>query len=230
VVVARTRRLVTAGTQPSGRQSWRLLWASSRPLSLGVLAWAVADALDGPLVVTALGFIVAAIPNAVQDGMSSDAGHRLIGALVIAALLYGASLVLDPGGALSTAARQRITGQLQARLLRAVTAPTTIAHLEDQDTLNRLASAEGSLTGYFPGDAPVTWVGIVASRLSGVIGCAVIAAYFWWLGLLMLVMWLVVRRVVLRAVLKQAIDMRGQTTAMRRAWYYTGVGSKARDA
>jgi hypothetical protein len=34
----------------------------------------------------------------------------------------------------------------------------------------------------------------------------------------------------LRAVLRQAIDLRGQTTEMRRAWYLTGVGSKARDA
>jgi ATP-binding cassette subfamily B protein len=34
----------------------------------------------------------------------------------------------------------------------------------------------------------------------------------------------------LKSVLKQAIDMRGQTTEVRRAWYYTGVGSKARDA
>ena len=164
-------------------------------------------------------------------GLASPAGHRLIGALIIAALLYTASLVLDPiGGALSTVAHQRITDRLQARLLRAVTAPATIAHLEDQDTLNRLASAEGSLTGFFPGDAPVTWVGSLAGRLSGVIGCAVIAAYFWWLGLLLLVMWLVVRRVMLRSVLRQAIDMRGQTTEMRRAWYLTGVGSKARDA
>jgi ATP-binding cassette subfamily B protein len=76
----------------------------------------------------------------------------------------------------------------------------------------------------------VTWVGSLAGRLSGVIGCAVIAAYFWWLGLMLLVMWLVVRRVMLRSVLRQAIDVRGQTTEMRRAWYITGVGSKARDA
>jgi ATP-binding cassette, subfamily B, bacterial len=157
VVVAQARRLVAGGTRPSGRQAWRLLWASSRPLSLGVLAWALADAIDGPLVVAALGFIVGAIPAAISGGLSSPAGHRLIGTLISAALLYGTALVLDPvGGALSTAARQRITGQLQARLLRAVTGPTTIAHLEDQDTLNRLASAEGSLTGFFPGDAPVT--------------------------------------------------------------------------
>jgi ATP-binding cassette, subfamily B, bacterial len=223
--------LVINGSKLSGRQSWRLLWESSRTLSLGVIAWAAADAIDGPLVIGALGVVVGAIPAAVAGGLSSTAGHRLIGALIIAALLYTASLVLDPiGGALSTVAHQRITDRLQARLLRAVTAPATIAHLEDQDTLNRLASAEGSLTGFFPGDAPVTWVGSVAGRLSGVIGCAVIAAYFWWLGLLLLAMWLIVRRVMLRAVLRQAIDMRGQTTEMRRAWYLTGVGSKARDA
>jgi ATP-binding cassette subfamily B protein len=222
---------VATGTKLSGRQSWRLLWASSKTLSVAVLAWAAVDVFDGPLVVAALGYVVGAIPAAIEGGMSSAAGGRLITALVVAALLYAASLILDPvGGALSTAARQRITGQLQARLLSAVTAPATVAHLEDQQTLDRLASAEGSLTGFFPGNAPVTWVGSVAGRLSGVFGCAVIAAYFWWLGLLLLVMWLAVRQVILKSVLKQAIDMRGQTTEMRRAWYYTGVGSKARDA
>jgi ATP-binding cassette, subfamily B, bacterial len=229
--MAHPAALVAGGNRISGRQSWRLLWASSKPLSVAVLAWAALDIFDGPLVVASLGYVVGAIPGAIKDGMSSTAGDRLIAALVIAALLYAASLILDPiGAALSTAASQRINGQIQARLLTAVTAPATVTHLEDQDTLNRLAAAEGSLTGFFPGDAPVTWVGSVAGRLSGVFGCAVIAAYFWWLGLLLLVMWLAVRQVILRSVLKQAIDMRGQTTEMRRAWYYTGVGSKARDA
>jgi ATP-binding cassette, subfamily B, bacterial len=231
VVVARVRRLVTGETPLRGRRSWRLLWTSSKPLSAAVLAWAAASTVISPLVVVGLGLVVSAIPDAVKGGMSSAAGHRLILALVAAGLLYAASLVLDPvGGALAAAARQRITGQFQARLLRAVTAPASTGHLEDQDTLNRLAAAEGTLTGYFPGDAPVTWVGAVATRLSGVLGCAVIAVYFWWLGLLLLVMWLAVRQVILRSVLRQAVDMRGQTIEMRRAWYYTGVGSKARDA
>jgi ATP-binding cassette subfamily B protein len=230
-VVAALAHQVATGSKISGRQSWRLLWASSKKLSVSVLAWAVLDIFDGPLVVASLGYVVGAVPDAIRDGMSSPAGDRLILALVVAALLYAASLILDPvGGALGTAASQRITGQLQARLLTAVTAPATVAHLEDTETLNRLASAEGSLTGFFPGNAPVTWVGSVAGRLSGVFGCAVIAAYFWWLGLLLLATWLAVRQVILKSVLRQAIDMRGQTTEMRRAWYYTGVGSKARDA
>src|ERR1700761_5829545 len=229
--MAHAGALVAGGNRISGRQSWRLLWASSKPLSVAVLAWGALDIFDGPLVVASLGYVVGAIPDALKDGMSSAAGDRLIAALVVAALLYAASLILDPiGAAFSTAASQRINGQIQARLLTAVTAPGTVTHLEDQGTLNRLAAAEGSLTGFFPGDAPVTWVGSVAGRLSGVFGCAMIAAYFWWLGLLLLVMWLAGRQVVRRSVLKQAIDMRGQTTEMRRAWYYTGVGSKARDA
>jgi ATP-binding cassette, subfamily B, bacterial len=230
-VVATLSTRVWTGSRLSGRQTWRLLWASSKPLSVAVLGWAALDTVDGPLVVAALGYVVGAIPAAITRGLSSPAGHRLIATLVIAALLYALSLILDPlGAALGTAARQRITGQLQARLLNAVTAPVTVAHLEDQATLDRLASAEGSLTGFFPGDAPVTWVGSVATRLSGVVGCALIAAYFWWLGLVLLVIWLTVRRVILKSVLKQAVDMRGQTTEMRRAWYFTGVGSKARDA
>jgi hypothetical protein len=47
--------------------------------------------------------------------MGSPDGHRLIAALIVAALLYGVSLIVDPvGGTLGTAARQKITGQVQA--------------------------------------------------------------------------------------------------------------------
>jgi ATP-binding cassette, subfamily B, bacterial len=233
VAVIHAAQLAAAnrGKRLTGRQAWPLLWASSKQLSAGVIAWAVLGALVPPLVVTALGFVVGGIPAAVSHGMGSPDGHRLIGSLVVAALVYGLSLVLDPiGSALGTAARQRITGALQARLLNAVSAPPGIAHLEDADTLDRLARAEGTLTGYFPGDAPVTWAGAVAGRVSGIIGCAVIAAYIWWLGAGLLVMWLAVRRVMIKSVIRQATDLRGQTTDMRRAWYFTGVGSKARDA
>jgi hypothetical protein len=63
------------GERLSGRQAWRLLWVASKPL-MGVLAWATLDAVDGPLVVGALGFVVGAIPDAVRGGMSSPAGTK----------------------------------------------------------------------------------------------------------------------------------------------------------
>jgi ATP-binding cassette, subfamily B, bacterial len=196
-----------------------------------VLAWLVGGALAPSLVIVGLGAVVGAVPDAIAHGMGSASGHRLVAALVVAAAVYAFSLIVDPiGSALGTAARARITGQLQGRLLDAVCGPVGVAHLEDPAVLDRLARAEGTLTGFFPGDAPVTWVGVLASRISGVIGCAVVATYRWWLGLLLLAMWLTVRQIVLKAVLRQATELRGQTTAMRRAWYFIGVGTKARDA
>lgn len=220
-----------SGERATGRQAWRLLWTSSRSLSVLVIGWVVLQSVMPALVVGALGAIVGQLPGAIRDGMGSAAGNRLILALVIAAVVYGCSLILDPiGNALGTAANARITGDLQSRLLAAVSEPVGVAHLEDSGVLDRLARAEGSLTGFFPGDAPVTWVGILASRIAGIIGCVVVAFYSWWLGLMLLVMWLAVRRTVLKSVVRQATELRGQTTVMRRSWYFIGVGSKARDA
>jgi ATP-binding cassette subfamily B protein len=208
-----------------------LLWRASRPLSILVIAWALISAVVSPLVVAVLGVVVGRIPAAVRDGLGSSAGHGLIDALIAAAVCYGLSLVVDPvGTALGTACNALVTGDIQHRLLGAVSGPVGVAHLEDPDVLDRLARAEGSLTGFFPGAAPVTWVGVLSSRLSGIIGCAVVAYYQWWLGLGLLVMWLVVRRLMLAAVVRQATELRAQTTTMRRAWYFIGVGSKVRDA
>jgi ATP-binding cassette subfamily B protein len=220
-----------SGEQATGRQAWGLLWKSSRRLATGVAAWMVAGAVFPTVVVITLGLVVGAIPGTVAHGISSADGHRLIMALVLAALVYGLSLIVDPvGSALGTASSARITGQVQERLLTAVAGPVGVGHLEDTDVLDRLSRAEGSLTGFFPGDAPVTWAGSLSGRISGVIGCLVVAVFHWWLGLLLLVMWLVVRRVVLTTVLRQAIDLRARTTVMRRSWYFVGLGSKARDA
>jgi ATP-binding cassette subfamily B protein len=220
-----------SGEQATGRQAWGLLWKSSHRLATGVAAWMVAGAVFPTVVVITLGLVVGSIPGAVSHGIGSASGHRLIMALILAALVYGLSLVVDPvGSALGTASAARITGQVQERLLTAVAGPVGVSHLEDTDVLDRLSRAEGSLTGFFPGDAPVTWAGSFSGRVAGIIGCLVVAVFQWWLGLLLLVMWLVVRRVVLAAVLRQAIDMRARTTVMRRSWYFVGVGSKVRDA
>jgi len=231
---ARQAALVGAGRRGDRLGGWQvctLMWRSSKALSVGVVAWVAAGAVLPSLVIASLGYVVGAIPGAVRNGMNSPSGYQLITTLVVAGVIYGASLIVDPiGGALGTAAHQLITGQLQARLLRAVSGPPTIAHLEDRETIDRLSRAEGTLTGFFPGDAPVTWAGLVSTRLSGLVGCIVISAYIWWLGLSLFVMWVLVRRVMLTAVIRQSTDLRGQTEIMRRAWYFTGVGSKARDA
>ena len=67
MIAARVPR-VALGGKLSGSQFWRLLWASSRPLSAAVLAWAALDTFDGPLVIAALGYVVGAIPAAIAGG------------------------------------------------------------------------------------------------------------------------------------------------------------------
>jgi ATP-binding cassette, subfamily B, bacterial len=219
------------GQPGNGRQAWGLLWGASHPLSIGVVAWALANAVLPTLVVLSLGTVVGAVQGTYHHGLSSPEGKRLVIDLIISAVIYALSLVTDPiGSALGTAARSRISGRLQHRLLDAVSTPVGVGHLEDSSVLDRLARAEGTLTGYFPGDAPVTWVGVIGTRLSGIIACGAIAVFRWWLGLMLLVIWIVVRRVLLKAVLRQAIQLRTKTTTMRRSYYFIGVGMKARDA
>ena len=96
----------------SGRAGLRgvsaLLWSASRTISVLVVGWIVASALTPAAVVASLGVVVGCIPAAVKDGLASAAGSHLILALVIAALIYGFSLILDPvGTALGTAAKTR---------------------------------------------------------------------------------------------------------------------------
>jgi ATP-binding cassette, subfamily B, bacterial len=218
----------TAPTSSNGRVVVGQLWKASRPLSIAVAGWVVLGALAPSVVTISLGIVVGKVPAAARDGLGSPAGHSLIAHLVVTALLYAASLIVDPIGAgLRIAVRQKVTNSLQARLMAAVSSPIGTAHLDDPDVLDRLALAEGSLTGYFPGDAPVTWAGMLAGRVSGIVGCLVIARYIWWVGLLLLVVWLAVRRVMLKTVITQATAMRRQAQSMRRAWYFIGLGTKA---
>ncbi|GJF03302.1 multidrug ABC transporter permease [Pseudonocardia sp. D17] len=216
------------GRRASGREVLRLLAATSRPLAWATAVWAAATTVAPAGVVVALGVVVGAVPAAAEHGLGSPDGHRLVVGLVVATVVYAFSLVLDPvGSAIGIAARTRITGALQGRLLRAVSQPVGVAHLEDADVLDRLARAEGRLTGMFPGDAPVTWAGSVATQASGWLACGVVALYQWWVGLVLLVMWVVVRRLMLRTVVVLATEHRGQTTAMRRAGYFAALGTRA---
>jgi ATP-binding cassette subfamily B protein len=222
---------VPKAERATGRQALSLLWSASHTSTILTGGWVLLSTVLPTLVVIALGLVVAAVPGAVEHGLGSAEGHQLIMALVFAAVAYAVSLMLSPiGNAIGTVAKARITSDMQARLMRAVSGPVGVGHLENTEVLDRLARAEGSLTGFFPGDAPVTLAGILASRASGILGCIAIAVFQWWLGLGLLVMWLLVRRFTLKAVLRQATELRGQTIAMRRAWYLIGVGSKVRDA
>ena len=193
---------------------------TSRPLSFAVAAYAIAASLLPNLVLIAAGHLVGEIPAAARDGLSSAAGHRLVFALGVTGAAYAAALVLGPvQSSLSSVVKWRLVYGTETRLMAAVSGPAGIAHLEDPQVLNDLALAQGQLTGQMPADAPMTLALVVSNRVSGLLACAVLASWRWWLGLGMFVMWVVVRRPQLTLIREQGALYAGSSEDLRRAWY-----------
>jgi ATP-binding cassette subfamily B protein len=184
----------------------------------------VANAVLPILVLVALGLVIGDLPAAIRQGMSSAGGHRLELALAFTCVAYLANLLLGPyQDILTLVVRTRLNDDLQARLMAAVSEPTGVAHLEDPELLDKLAWARGELLNVQPSDAPVTLALVLGNMLTGIIACAVLGAFRWWLGLAMLAIWLFVR-VPLQATMRgQVAQYRGGTDVFRRAYYFLGT-------
>ncbi len=205
-----------------------LLWRSSHAWCVAAVAFVVAEGALPVLVLIAMGRVTGAIPAAVEHGMSSPAGHRLIVALAEAGAIYALSLMRGPlEDALTAAATARVDAVMQRRLVRAVSAPPGIEHLEDRRVLDELASARGELLGGQPAGAPLALVSQLGDRLTGILACATIAIGFeWWLGLGLLAAWLGVRRPLAEGMRVQARRVRSAAEPMRRSWYMLGLAWK----
>ncbi|MGO9886795.1 MAG: ABC transporter ATP-binding protein [Solirubrobacteraceae bacterium] len=201
-----------------------LLWQASPRLSVLAVVFVIAEGVLPVLVLVLMGRVTGAIPDAVTFGLSSPQGHRLIVALAVAGFGYALSLMRGPfEDALTAASAARVDGLMQRRLVQAVSAPTGIEHLEDQDVLERLSSARGELLGGKPEGAPMALISLLGDRLTGVLACVVLATFRWWLGLALLVMWLLVRRPLGTRVRFQATRARQASAPLRRSWYLLGL-------
>lgn len=215
----------------SGRvRAVRLLFEMSKGWSVAVTGLMVANAVLPILVLVALGLVIGDLPAAIRQGMSSAGGRRLELALAFTCVAYLANLLLSPyQDILTHVVRTRLNDDLQARLMAAVSEPTGVAHLEDPALLAKLAWARGELLNVRPSDAPVTLALVLGNMLTGLIACAVLGLFRWWLGLAMLAVWLLVR-VPLQATMRgQVAQYRGGTDVFRRAYYFlhTALGSGA---
>jgi ATP-binding cassette subfamily B protein len=204
----------------------RLLWETSRPLTYAVTLYAVASAVLPNVVLIAAGHLVGDIPAAAHGGLSSQAGHHMIAALAVTGVAYAAALLLGPvQSALSSVVKWRLVYTTQDRLIAAVSGPAGIGHLENPNTLDDLALAQGQLVNQQTADAPMTLALVVSNRAGGLLACAVLASWRWWLGLGMLVMWMIVRRPQLKLIRKQGALYSGSSEVLRRAWYLQRLAS-----
>jgi ATP-binding cassette subfamily B protein len=204
-----------------------LLWRASVPISLTACLFVLAEGGLPVLVPIAMGRVTGAIPGAVLFGLSSPAGHRLIVALAEGGAAYALSLLRGPlEDALAAASSARVDALMQRRLVAAVCAPAGIEHLEDQEVLDRLASARGDLLGNSPETAPMTLISLAGDRLSGILACVVLATFRWWLGLELLVVWLMVRRPLGTLLRTRVGRARRAGLELRRSWYLLGLAWK----
>jgi len=204
-----------------------LLWRASRGLSLAAVAFVITEGALPVLVLVLMGRVVAAIPGAVVHGLGSSDGHHLVIALAEAGAVYALSLLRGPlEDALTAAATARVEALMQGLLVQAVCAPVGIEHLEDQQVLSQLSSAQGELLGGQPAGAPMALISQLGDRLAGVLACVVLMTFSWWTGLLVLGTWIVIRKPMGDGLRTQARRMRAAVEPTRRSWYLLGLAWK----
>jgi ATP-binding cassette subfamily B protein len=209
----------------------RLLVEASPVLAVAAVVFVAAESLLPVVTLIAIGHVTGDIPAAIERGLGSPDGRRLDGALVVAGVVYSLYLVRGPAESMLTAAvRARLTALMQRRLVRAVSAPVGIGHLEDPEVLDRLARARGDLSSDQPADAPMTLLSMLGSRLSGLFACLVIATFHWWLGLILIVVWLGVRKPLRELVLSRVHMFRRATQPLRKSWYLLALAARAGSA
>ena len=139
-----------------------------------------------PAFTLATGALAQAVPEAVGRGMGSPAGHRVTVALLVATLVYVSIQVVGPIRAMvGEILMRRIDESLAVDLMRAVSAPRGIAHLEDPRVLDRVAQAQGAVHGATVGGTVTVLGGVWMLRLQGLAALAILTWFRWWLPLVL---------------------------------------------
>ncbi len=213
------------------RRILRAAWSSSPGLFLSLTLWAVVNAVVPVAMIISVGHLVAAVPAATRDGLSSSAGHHLRASLVVFAALFAGSLVLGPvQTGLAAIVRVRFTYEMQDGLLQSLSRPTGIEHLEDPDLLDRIALAKGTLMSVFVADAPMALAQVLSSRLGGALACFWIGLFRWWIAVLLVGFWLTVRYRLIQVPKAQVRAFVGNAGIMRRAEYFNELATRPESA
>ena len=134
----------------------------------------------------ATGALAQAVPPAVGQGIGSPSGQRLLVALLAASAVYVLIQVVGPVRAtVNDILMRRVDASLAVKLMRLVSGPRSIVHLEDAGVLDRVAQAQGAVNGATVGGT-VTYLSMAwMMRLQGVAALVILARFRWWLALVL---------------------------------------------
>ena len=174
---------------------------------MALAAFALADGVLPNLAWVGLGVLTGRIPAAVTGGLGSAAGRALLVSLAIGTGAYALSLMRTPAENLlesyssAVMADRACSAAWPGRCAR----PRASSTWRIPAVLDQLSSASGELTSTRPSDAAMTLAGAIGDRLGGLGACVVLATFRWWLGLLFLAGWLVIRPPLRRLLTERAL-------------------------
>lgn len=166
--------------------------------------------------------VVASIPEAIGSGLSSDAGSRLLFALVLMGTIFVLQQSLAPlHGAGAAAFGRKVDLHLQSHTMRSLLSPPGIAHLEDPRLLDQVSVATGvGPGGWSAGSAVGPMTAITGAYLEAILAAVLLARFSWTLSVLLFVVLFVVRQI-LRLELKRTVKtMIGQARELRHSDYF----------
>jgi ATP-binding cassette, subfamily B, bacterial len=175
-----------------------------------------------PIAIAVLtGLLVGAIPAAVAGGVDSAAGRHTLNLLAGVAGLVVLLRISSPlQAALATTLGRHLDRYLQERVMAAVGRPPGIAHLENEEILDRLRIVrELGMNQNRPSLAVTGLAAVLPAWLQALGSAAILIWFHWWLGLLWLLMWPVVVYYMQREYLKVGQVGYGQSRALRRSEY-----------
>ena len=225
--MAGIRRRVEGMAAGPAAAALQLQWRASPPLCAALWTMAIATPFI-PLASTLVtGALVGTVPAILADGLHSSAGAHLEALFAgLAALQVGRSLLAYAQGLCTAALRMRMGQAVEEMLIEAASSPRGIAHLEDPSFADDVRRARG--VGSISPDQTVQFIAAPVSRVIVGLGSAVIlAAFHWWLPLLLLVSSVAQRRWIQRDMALRVASMDQSVQSLRRSAYTFQLATEA---
>jgi ATP-binding cassette subfamily B protein len=183
---------------------------ADRRLTIVVIVTGAARGALFPLFTLASGALVTAVRD---DGAVFWPTFLVAGAFLVARLL---DPVLEEAG---QALWRRVDEGLSQRLMRAVLATQGLEAVESPEVRDALVQAQGDLTDLTPGQAAYHLGRVLTLVVQGVGSLLIVAAYEWWVAVMLAVGYAAASRVYRDHWLHVTLVLMGRTDRLRRAFY-----------
>ena len=198
----------------------RELRAAGRPLIAALIALVLVAPLLTLIVTVAGGVLVGRVPAVVASGDGSAAYSALA---ALGAAFIGQYVFASIREVLAAVAGRRVDRDIKTRVLDATLLPPGVAHVEDPHVLDKIAIIRAEGEGITPGLAAGGLVQLAVNRLQVVPAAALLAAFRWWLPLVVLAATMWMRFAMRHHILAAVATRLAEASVLRRSEYFVDL-------